>query len=119
MTYKEKRLPYEFDYETKQEALRRSPVCEGCGKPETKEDPFVVHHKIAIWFALENPCLIPEVLRSIQNAQTLHRSCHHKLHRQESRKYYQEVVPVVVSAWLTAKVDHSKDDWRKERCCNP
>lgn len=115
MTYAEKRQPYEFSAQTKQEALNRSPVCEACGNPGSYEDTLILHHKIAIWFALENPCLAIGVLRSIANAQILHRSCHRKIHLQESRQYYQDIVPTVVSDWLVLTVDHSKDDWRKSK----
>lgn len=113
------RTQYEFDPKLKYEAIKNTPVCEICGEPETKDNPFTAHHLIAIWFAKENPCLSLEVIKSLANLQVIHRDCHVELHKHESRIYYQEIVPKVVKKYLEITVDHSKDDWRKEKQIYP
>ncbi len=109
-----RRSGYEFDYATRREALDTRPTCEVCGLPATKDDPFEANHIVAIWFALENPCLATEVIKSIANLQILHRSCHTKLHLQESRFYYQQLAPVVLAKYLESVVDITRDNWRKD-----
>jgi len=107
------RTPYEFDPKLKHEAIKNALVCEVCGKPETKDNPFTCHHICSVWFARENPCLSLEVIRSLANLQVVCRKCHTEIHRHESRIFYQELVPEVAKRYLEITVDHSKDEWRK------
>lgn len=113
-SHHDRRAPYEFDPATKMEALKNKCLCDECGLPATKDDPFECDHEIAIWWARENPVFAIEVIRSIANLQILHRSCHKKKHEKESRLYYQEKAKVVLERYLDKVVDHRKDDWRDE-----
>lgn len=109
------RLLYEFDPTTKREALDRvNYTCEICGREEDRSNGIFLqaHHKIAIWFARENPCLALEVIKSLANCEIVCRDCHSKLHNQETRTYYEELSPIVLSNYLNMIVDHDKDNWR-------
>ena len=114
MNHTERRAPFQFDYQTKKEALDRALVCEICGEPERPHDRFELNHKVAIWFALENPCLAVEVLKSIANLQVCHHSCHVEYHRNESRAFYAEVAPQVLKAYLDSVINPRLDDWREK-----
>jgi hypothetical protein len=112
VSYAEQRRVYEFPYAVKHEALETTLKCEVCGEEETDDNPFECNHRIAIWFAIENPCLIPDVIRSISNLQIVHKKCHLELHQKESRAYYENIAPVVLYDYLEHIVDKHKDDWR-------
>jgi predicted HNH restriction endonuclease len=117
MGYAEKRRVFEFDFKTKQEALQRTHyTCEICGREENREKGVYLqaHHRIAIWFALENPCLALEAIRSLANLEIVCRECHSKIHEQESRTYYAELAPIVLRNYLNQVIDPSKDDWREK-----
>jgi len=113
MTHNENRQPYNFDPETKREALERAGYrCEVCGKQDSATERLEVNHICAIWFARENPCLTIEVLKSISNAQVLCHQHHKELHQNESRHYYASLAPQVLTKWLESHIDPHKDDWR-------
>jgi 5-methylcytosine-specific restriction endonuclease McrA len=78
MNHADRRRPFEFSYETKKEALLRSPVCEGCGKPESKDEPLHADHVIPIWFAIKYPVFALEVINSLANCRILCKKCHEK-----------------------------------------
>lgn len=114
MKHQEKRRPLEFDRKTKIEALERNNYkCVDCGVEDSRTNRLQVDHEIAIWFALENPCLVADVIKSIANAKPRCTKCHSEKHKRESRKMYQELAPKVLQAYLELVVDHHKDDWRK------
>lgn len=106
------REPYNFDFHTKHERLSTVKNCEICGKPPTRDDPFEADHIVAIWFAIENPCLAAEVIKSVANMRIVHRSCHRDLHLNESRRTYTEMAPIVLQRYLDMIVNHRLDDWR-------
>jgi 5-methylcytosine-specific restriction endonuclease McrA len=109
----EYRRPYEFSNQTKQEALSRAEnKCDHCGK-ETKD--LSIHHLVSIWFAIETKCLATEAIKSLSNAAALCRECHQGLHTRDTRAFYEEVAPMVLAAYLSTKVDHTKDSWRYDR----
>jgi 5-methylcytosine-specific restriction endonuclease McrA len=109
MSHSINREIYGFDPETKKQALEKSGFrCEVCGSTEHLE----VNHLVAIWFAVENPCLIPAVIKSIANTQILCHPCHAQSHLNESRAKYAEIAPKVLDKYLQAKIDPHKDDWR-------
>ena len=109
----EYRRPFEFSKETKKEALRRAEnKCDHCGQ-ETKE--LSIHHLISIWWAIETKCLAVEVIKSVANASALCKDCHNDLHTRDTRSFYEEVAPMVLAAYLSKKIDHTKDRWRYEK----
>lgn len=99
MAYKEKRLPYEFDYETKCEALRRCPVCEGCGCPGTKDNPLQIDHIIPIFFALKYPVFALEAIKSTANARVLCKRCHEKRNHYDTTEIL-ALAPVVITRFV-------------------
>lgn len=109
------RLLYEFDPQTKREALERANyTCERCGREENRENGIQLnaHHIISIWFARENPCLALEVIKSLSNCEIVCRECHNAIHNQETRTYYEELAPIVLRNYLNMIVNHDKDNWR-------
>jgi len=101
-----------FNHETKQKAKERAGwKCELCGEPA---DYLEVHHRIAIWFALEVPALSYIVISSLANAQVVCGEDHSKLHAQESRTYYAQLAPQVLKEYLESTIRPEKDDWRKK-----
>lgn len=114
MTHSKERQPYEFDQDTKLASLvLHGYLCAVCHEPERPDDRFEFNHAVAIWFAKEiGGALSIEVIRSLANCEPVHHSCHRKIHKEESRAYYQRRAVEVFSKFLELNVDHSLDDWR-------
>lgn len=110
---------YEFSAETKQQAYERSSgKCEICGQPLGRDYNF--HHEIAIWFAREVGGALPTVvIKSLANCVVAHKSCHEKIHKQESRRYYREKSTEVLERYLglTADEQDKRDAWRYNAEC--
>lgn len=70
----------EFSDATKRDALRNAGYkCERCGVPkgQARDGYLEIHHKLAIWCVVNYyPYLLPEVVRSIVNAEVLCKDCH-------------------------------------------
>lgn len=116
MTHSSSRAEFEFDRETKLAAFERSEYrCEQCGKEDDRTDRLQAHHLIAIWFVRETGCLGLEVIKSLCNAEILCHDCHSKRHKEESRRYYAELAPIVLQRYLESILaDNHKDDWRQK-----
>lgn len=66
---------YTFAKETKYERSRESEGrCEVCGRRARLQ----AHHLVGCYFAARNPLLLPQLIRSIENAQSLCPNCHKK-----------------------------------------
>jgi 5-methylcytosine-specific restriction endonuclease McrA len=105
VSYNEVRRPYEFDNETRQEALRLSNrTCEACGKPETQDETFHHHfdHIIPISFAIKYPVFALPLIKSLQNCRVLCPECHRKRNHYDSTEIL-SLVPVVVTRFVEAE----------------
>lgn len=106
-----------FSPETKQKAKERAGYrCQECGKYEKDGAKLEIHHRVAIWFAQELPCLAPMVITSLANSVCLCQECHSKYHnpKTESRTKYADEAKKVVADYLSENLQPEKDDWRKE-----
>jgi len=102
-----------FSNETKKLAKERAGYrCQICGK----EGNLEIHHRVAIWFAQEIPCLSYVVLSSLCNAIAICTDCHKKLHdpTKESRTQYAEEAQGVLHDFLEENLHPEKDNWRTE-----
>lgn len=95
MSYAEKRQPFEFTAQTKQEALQRSPVCEACGNPKNLH----IDHILPVFFALKYPVFAIELIKSLANARVLCKSCHSKRNHYDTTEIL-SYVPVVVTRYV-------------------
>lgn len=103
MTYAEKRQPYEFSAQTKQEALNRSPVCEACGNPHNLN----YDHILPIWFSLNFPIFTHELIRSLANCRILCRDCHSKRSHYDTTEIL-SLAPVVITRFVEHERNKSK-----------
>jgi 5-methylcytosine-specific restriction endonuclease McrA len=95
----EYRNRYEFTKSTYSYALEKSKyICSECGEKK-KRSELEVHHRVAIWFACQNPVLIPDVIRHIANAEVLCLECHQQKHREESFEHYVEEAKILLENW--------------------
>lgn len=68
------RAPYTFPKALREERLEGTGyTCEQCGK-HTKN--LEVHHIFGAWLASQNPVLVPQIVKSIQNEMCLCPTCH-------------------------------------------
>jgi len=110
------RLPeHRFSEETKLKCKERARfTCEYCG---AKDVPLEIHHRIAIHFAQEIPCLAPAVISSLQNSLCLCHRCHIKeFHnpKEETNESYIAIAAIVLQEYLKAMIDPHQDDWRDD-----
>ncbi len=106
-----------FSEETKRLAKERAGYrCQECGKYEKDGAKLEIHHRVAIWFAQEIPCLAPMVIASLANSVCLCQECHAKRHdpKTESRTKYAEEAKKVVTEYLDCNLRPERDDWRKD-----
>lgn len=114
MSYSKDRQPYEFDQQTKADALLlHGYLCAICHEPERPNDRFQYDHEIPIWFAKEVGGALPVIIiKSLENCRPVHRSCHLEKHRTECRVELKEQAVELVRRFLNRVVDPTKDDWR-------
>lgn len=114
MSHSQERQPFEFDQDTKlQSLILHAYLCAICHEPERPDDRFQYDHEIPIWFSREVggalPCVI---IKSLENCQPVHRTCHAEKHKTESRTELKEKAVDLLRRFLDKTVDPSRDDWR-------
>lgn len=118
MPHSRDRIPFEFDRETKREALERSGYrCEKCGCEDDRTNRLEVDHRVAIWFFRETGCIGVNVLLNIVNCSVLCHRCHQDKHKAESRAYYRELAPQILAEYLQqmAEEQDKRDAWRNQQ----
>ncbi len=99
MSYQERRQPYEFSYEVKKEAYEKQPVCEACGRPQSKDVRLQADHIIPVWFSLKYPVFAIPIINSLANLRILCPDCHSKRNHYDTTEIL-SLVPVVVTRFV-------------------